>query len=132
MEGVHAVAPSERMSSPLPILVARFQTALVAAFGTAYGDTDPLLNVASNPKFGDYQANVALGLAKTLGAKPRDIAQQIVDRLEVGDLCDPPELAGPGFINLRLKPSYLAEQLALLQADRRLGVEPVREPPALS
>jgi len=116
------------MSSPLPVLVARFQTALVAAFGAAYRDTDPLLNVASNPKFGDYQANVALGLAKTLGAKPRDIAQQIVDRLEVEDLCDPPELAGPGFINLRLKPSYLAEQLALLQADRRLGVEPVREP----
>jgi arginyl-tRNA synthetase len=116
------------MSSPLPILVARFQTALVAAFGSAYADTDPLLNVASNPKFGDYQANVALGLAKTLGAKPRDIAQQIVDRLEVGDLCDPPELAGPGFINLRLKPSYLAEQLAILQADRRLGVQPVREP----
>lgn len=116
------------MSSPLPVLVTRFQTALVAAFGAAYRDTDPLLNVASNPKFGDYQANVALGLAKTLGAKPRDIAQQIVDRLEVGDLCDPPELAGPGFINLRLKPSYLAEQLALLQADRRLGVEPVRQP----
>ncbi len=116
------------MSSPLPVLVARFQTALVAAFGAAYRDTDPLLNVASNPKFGDYQANVALGLAKTLGAKPRDIAQQIVDRLEVEDLCDPPELAGPGFINLRLKPSYLAEQLALLQADRRLGVEPVRQP----
>ena len=116
------------MSSPLPILLARFQTALVAAFGEAYGDTDPLLNVASNPKFGDYQANVALGLAKTLGAKPRDIAQQIVDRLEVGDLCDPPELAGPGFINLRLKPSYLAEQLALLQANRRLGVQKVREP----
>lgn len=116
------------MSSPLPVLVTRFQTALVAAFGAAYRDTDPLLNVASNPKFGDYQANVALGLAKTLGAKPRDIAQQIVDRLEVEDLCDPPELAGPGFINLRLKPSYLAEQLALLQADRRLGVEPVRQP----
>lgn len=116
------------MSSPLSILFVRFQTALASAFGAAYADTDPLLNVASNPKFGDYQSNVALGLAKTLGAKPREVAQQIMDHLEVADLCDPPELAGPGFINLRLKPSYLAESLAQLQSDRRLGVAPVKEP----
>ncbi|MFZ9740027.1 MAG: arginine--tRNA ligase, partial [Prochlorotrichaceae cyanobacterium] len=113
------------MSSPLPLLTSRFQAALVAAFGESFAQTNPLLSVASNPKFGDYQSNVALGLAKTLQSKPREVAQQIVDQLSLEDICDPPTLAGPGFINLRLKPRYLADQLLQLQNDRRLGVKTV-------
>ncbi|MGA1409256.1 MAG: arginine--tRNA ligase [Prochlorotrichaceae cyanobacterium] len=113
------------MSSPLPLLTSRFQAALVAAFGESFAQTNPLLSVASNPKFGDYQSNVALGLAKTLQSKPREVAQQIVDQLCLEDICDPPTLAGPGFINLRLKPRYLADQLLQLQNDRRLGVKTV-------
>ncbi len=116
------------MSSPLTLLKSRFQTALVAAFGDAFGHTDPLIALASNPKFGDYQANVALSLAKILQQKPREVATQLIDRLEVADFCEVPELAGAGFINLRLKPSYLTAELKQRQGDPRVGVAIVSEP----
>ena len=74
---------------------------------------DPMIRASQDPKFGDYQANCAMGLAKKLGKKPRDVATEIVEQLDIADLCDPPEIAGPGFINLRLKPTYLS---ACLQA----------------
>ena len=96
--------------------------ALVAAFGTDYTNTDPILVSASNPKFGDYQANVALSLSKKLGKQPRIIATEIVNKLDVSDICEPPEIAGPGFINLKLQTSYLETQLNAIQADDRLGI----------
>lgn len=83
-----------------------------------------MLVPASNPKFGDYQSNVALSLAKRLGQQPRAIAQQIVEKLDVSDLCQLPEVAGPGFINLAVKTSYLETQIKAIQADARLGVAP--------
>lgn len=83
-----------------------------------------MLVPASNPKFGDYQSNVALPLAKRLGQQPRAIAQQIVENLDVSDLCQLPEVAGPGFINLAVKTSYLETQIKAIQADARLGVAP--------
>src|SRR5439155_2557140 len=73
-------------------------------------------------KHGDYQANCAMSLAKTLGKKPRDIAQDIVARLDLGDLLQPPEIAGAGFINLRLRNDWMAKQLQAVAADERLGV----------
>ncbi|MDB9307991.1 arginine--tRNA ligase [Aphanizomenon sp. CS-733/32] len=96
--------------------------ALVAAFGTDYTNTDPILVSASNPKFGDYQANVALSLSKKLGKPPRIIAGEIVNKLDVSDICEPPEIAGPGFINLKLQTSYLEAQLNAIQLDSRLGI----------
>jgi arginyl-tRNA synthetase len=116
------------MNSTLALLKERLQTALVAAFGPDLADADPVLVPASNPKFGDYQANGAMGLAKRLGMAPRAIASQLLDHLDVSDLCDSPEVAGPGFINLRLKPEYLEAQLKAIQADPRLGVAPVANP----
>ena len=116
------------MSSPFPLLKHRLQQALGSAFGESFRDRDPLLTLASNPKFGDYQSNIALTLAKELQEKPRTLAQTLVDQLQVADLCDPPELAGPGFINLRLKPDYLAQQLQAMQRDDRLGVAPSAQP----
>lgn len=116
------------MNSTLALLKERLQTALVAAFGPDLADADPVLVPASNPKFGDYQANGAMGLAKRLGMAPRAIASQLLDHLDVSDLCDPPEVAGPGFINLRLKPEYLEAQLKAIQTDPRLGVAPVANP----
>ncbi|MBW4627738.1 MAG: arginine--tRNA ligase [Brasilonema octagenarum HA4186-MV1] len=104
------------------------QEALDAAFGSDYSKVDPVLVAASNPKFGDYQANVALGLAKQLGQQPRAIAQQIVDKLDVSDICKPPEVAGPGFINLKLKTEYLEAQLKAIQGDPRLGVPQTNNP----
>ncbi|HSM82403.1 MAG TPA: arginine--tRNA ligase [Nodosilinea sp.] len=116
------------MKSTLAQLTARFDQALVAAFGPQLAGTDPMLVPTSNPKFGDYQANVAMSLAKPLGQQPRAIAAQIVANLSVSDLCEPPEIAGPGFINLRFKTQYLEDQLRAMQADPRLGVEPVKTP----
>jgi arginyl-tRNA synthetase len=104
-------------------LKTRFSRALGQAFGERYANTDPLLVPATNPKFGDYQCNVSLSLAKELQQKPRDVAAAILENLDIADLCLSPEIAGPGFINLTLKPSYLEERLNALAGDRRLGVE---------
>ena len=109
-------------------LKVKLQEALGAAFGTKYAGVDPILVSASNPKFGDYQANVALPLAKQLGQQPRAIAQQIVDKLDVSDICKTPEVAGPGFINLKLKTEYLEAQLKAIQTDPRLGIAPTKNP----
>ena len=58
---------------------------------------------SQDARFGDYQANCAMPLGKRLGKPPRDVAKELVERLDVGELCEPPEIAGPGFINLRLR-----------------------------
>ena len=116
------------MNATIAYLQDRLKAALVAAFGDDLAETDPILVPASNPKFGDYQANVAMSLAKPLKNKPRAIAEQIVNNLDVSDTCEDPEIAGPGFINLHLKTSYLETQLKSLQHDKRLGVEPIQPP----
>jgi arginyl-tRNA synthetase len=105
-----------------------FETALVTAFGPELAGTDPVLVPASNPKFGDYQSNVALSLAKTLGKLPRDIASAIISALAIDDLCDPPTIAGPGFINLTLKADYLLAQLRARHQSDRLGIQTVAQP----
>ena len=109
-------------------LKVKFQQALAAAFGDEYAEADPILVPASNPKFGDYQANVSLPLAKKLKQQPRAIAQQIVENLDVSDICEAPEIAGPGFINITLKTVYLEAQLNSIQTDPRLGVPQTKNP----
>lgn len=116
------------MNATIAHLHDRFAQALVAAFGQQWSGTDPMLVPASNPKFGDYQSNLALSLAKHLGQPPRAVAEAIVQHLDVADLCEPPTVAGPGFINLTLKPEYLAARLQQIQTDERLGIEPVKQP----
>ena len=115
------------MLSAIATLTARLEQALVNAFGSELQGTDPVLVPASNPKFGDYQANVAMALAKRLQRKPRVIAERIVANLDVADICEPPEIAGPGFINLRLTTAYLEAQLRAIAPDARLGVAPVQQ-----
>ncbi len=83
------------------------------------------VTLARDPRHGDYQANIAMPLQKTLGMKPQDIAARIVEKLNIGDICAPPEIAGPGFINLKVKPEFLAEQLTAALGDPRLGVTSV-------
>lgn len=109
-------------------LKVKLEQALVAAFGAEYAGVDPVLVPASNPKFGDYQANVALSLSKKLGKQPRAIASAIVEKLDVSDICEPPEIAGPGFINLKLQTAYLEAQLNLIQVDPRIGVPAAKTP----
>jgi len=106
----------------------RLQQAIADAFGDEYQDVDPVLATTSNPKFGDYQANVALSLSKKMGQPAKAIAGAIVDKLEISDICEPPEIAGPGFINLRLRISYLESQLQAIQTDPRLGIPTTKNP----
>ncbi|MFO0929109.1 MAG: arginine--tRNA ligase [Gemmataceae bacterium] len=87
-----------------------------------------LIRQAQDPRHGDYQANCAMPLAKKLGKPPREVAQAIVARLDLGDLLQPPEIAGPGFINLRLRDDWVAAQLQRIARDERLGVAPANPP----
>jgi arginyl-tRNA synthetase len=104
--------------------------AAAAAEGTAL---DAQLGPASKPEFGDFQANGALALAKRLGLQPRVIATALVEKLEAAagfsDLCERPQIAGPGFINLTIKPERLAAEVASRLQDPRLGVSSAAEEP---
>ncbi|MCL1841380.1 MAG: arginine--tRNA ligase [Propionibacteriaceae bacterium] len=100
---------------------------LTARLVTATG-VDPELRPATKPQFGHFQSNVALRLAKQQGRKPREVAAQIVDELDVADLCEPVEIAGPGFLNFRLRTDVLASAVNAQLADEHLGVAQVDEP----
>jgi arginyl-tRNA synthetase len=98
-----------------------------AAARAAGRPLDPQLVAASKPEFGDFQANGALALAKPLRRSPRDVAAAIQAQLLLDgpflELCLEPEIAGPGFLNLRLRPEALAAEVAARLADpQRLGV----------
>jgi arginyl-tRNA synthetase len=71
-------------------------------------DCPPLLTLSGKPQFGDYQANGAMGAAKRLNTNPRDLAQKIIDNLDLDDIAQSVEIAGPGFINITLRHDYLA------------------------
>ncbi len=83
---------------------------------------------ATDPKFGDYQANGCMALAKALGQKPRDLAQDLARRVDLAPLAGPPEVAGPGFLNLRLNDAWIAQELQKLLTDPAGGI-PHREQP---
>ncbi len=86
---------------------------------------DPQLVKASRPEFGDFQINCALSLAKKLKQSPRDIALAILDQLAkdkgFSSLCESPKIAGPGFINLTIKPHYLANEIQKRLQEKKLG-----------
>ncbi|TCC12540.1 arginine--tRNA ligase [Kribbella soli] len=90
----------------MPVLSTRLSAAAAAAFGTSY---DPELRSSTKPEFGHYQSNLALRIGNALGRSPRDVAARLVALLQVEDLCQTPEIAGPGFINLTLLPETLAK-----------------------
>lgn len=112
------------MSDPRTILAERFSAAIRRAFGAEHADTDPLIRPAQQAKFGDYQANVAMGLGKRLGKPPREVATTLLQHAALDDLCAPPEIAGPGFINIRLRDEWLGEATAAVARHARLGIDP--------
>lgn len=95
---------------------------------TSLGVTgDSQLRPAQDEKFGDYQCNAAMGIAKKLGRSPREVASELVKTLDIAGLCDPPEIAGPGFINFRLRADFVARELVRVPGPQspdasRLGV----------
>ena len=113
------------MTSTVELLKIKFNQALVAAFGEDFATIDPMVVASTNPKFGDYQCNLAMSLTKPLKSNPRAIATQIIDNLIIDEICETPEIAGPGFINLRLKTDYLQIQLQQILGDERLNIPKV-------
>jgi arginyl-tRNA synthetase len=86
------------------------------------------LTQATDPRFGDYQTNAALVLGKQRGENPRVLAENIVAHLDVGDLCEPPAVAGAGFINFTLRPGAIAEKTVEVLQEERLGVAETESP----
>ena len=97
--------------------------ALARALPDAPVPAGALVVPTQSPEHGDYQCNLALSLARHARANPRQVATKLIEHLEVSDLCRPPEIAGPGFINLRLDDEWVAQQVRARLADPRLGVE---------
>src|SRR5438045_2893348 len=100
------------------LLTRKLAEALTAAGLPQAGAITP----ATDARFGHYQTNAALILAKQLGENPRALAQKIAGHLAVGEWCDPPAIAGAGFINLTLRNATITSQTAGLLRDERLGV----------
>ena len=106
----------------------RFSVAL-ESLEPGTGELGDMVLPSKDAKHGDYQANCAMPLGKRLKQPPREIAQQLVDRLDLRDLCEAPEIAGPGFINLRVKDDWLTSQLQATLSDvSQVGLTPVDEP----
>src|SRR5213083_2176544 len=106
------------------LLAKKLSNALAAAGLPDAGELTP----ATDPRFGDYQTNGALVLGKQRGENPREIAEKIVGNLDVGDVCEPPVIAGPGCINFTLSPGPVAEKAAGILGDERLGVAEAESP----
>src|SRR3954451_21162390 len=87
-----------------------------------------LVRASQDARRGDYQANCAMPLGKALGKNPREVAADIVARLDVGDMLEAPAVDGPGFINLRLRGDWLARQMQEVAADERLGIPVAAHP----
>ena len=104
---------------------------LIAALDKLGHDTlqeksPPCVTAAADTRFGDYQSNAAMALAKPLRKNPRELAAQIIEHLDISGLCETPEIAGPGFINFRISGDVLAARIHSLTGDERLGVDPER------
>ncbi len=78
---------------------------------------------ATDSRFGDYQSNIAMVLAKRLKTNPRALAEEIIEHFEPGDICEPAEIAGPGFINFRITtPSLESGLMSQINDSERLGL----------
>jgi arginyl-tRNA synthetase len=113
------------MADPAPLLTALVQSAMASALGPTFADADPVLRPSDRA---DYQVNAAMALAKQLGRPPRAIAEGIASALSGSDVLESVEVAGPGFLNLTLAPSFIGAQVLDSVSDPRLGVAPAASP----
>jgi arginyl-tRNA synthetase len=115
------------MKPAMEILEERLSQALGKATGA---DFSAAVRPATDAKFGDYQANGVMGAAKKLKCNPRDLAAEVVRLADLSDICEKPEIAGPGFINLRLRKDYIASALLEINRDSsgRLGISKISSP----
>ena len=110
------------------ILEEKLSSALKAVLGEELpADFRASVTPSADLRFGDYQSNAAMVLAKRCRTNPRALAQQVADRIGQDAVCSL-EIAGPGFINFRIRPEFYAARLLAMLADDRLGVEKVAGP----
>lgn len=116
-----ATTPSSASGSfdPVELLGERVRAAIAAAAPEAGENADPMISPSKRADLGDFQSNAAMPLAKRVGMNPRELAAKIVAALDVGDLCEPVgegDIAGPGFINFRLRRETLSDLLERLDS----------------
>jgi arginyl-tRNA synthetase len=114
------------MKPVLEILEQRISEALQKATGLA--SCPAIVRPTADGRFGDYQVNGIMPAAKQIKTNPRQLAEKVVAQLNISDICQTPEIAGPGFINLRLKPEFLASALLKIYKDKNLGIEKTANP----
>jgi len=117
---------SEKTSAtagPIEAITQALSSAIAAALGEEYRDTDLQIRPSQNPKFGDYQANFAMKLAKQLSTNPKELASKVADAAAEGleAIAELLEVAGPGFINIRLKNQAIAHMLSSMD-NQELGI----------
>ncbi|AGH39312.1 Arginyl-tRNA synthetase [Bibersteinia trehalosi USDA-ARS-USMARC-188] len=103
------------------ILSEKVKSAMIAA--GAANDVEPLVRQSGKVQFGDYQANGIMGAAKKLGLNPREFAQKTLEHLDLSDIAEKLEIAGPGFINIFLKPQWLAQNADLALQAVNFGIK---------
>ncbi|QBQ63446.1 arginine--tRNA ligase [Actinobacillus indolicus] len=102
------------------ILSEKIKQAMIVA--GAEQNVEPLVRQSGKVQFGDYQANGIMGVAKKLGLNPREFAQKVVDNVDLNGIAEKLEIAGPGFINIFLDPTWLAQQTENAFSDDKLGI----------
>ncbi|MDG6338270.1 arginine--tRNA ligase [Glaesserella parasuis] len=102
------------------ILSEKIKQAMIVA--GAEQNVEPLVRQSGKVQFGDYQANGIMGAAKKLGLNPREFAQKVVDNVDLNGIAEKLEIAGPGFINIFLAPTWLAQQTENAFSGDKLGI----------
>lgn len=103
----------------------KFREAALKAFPSLIENAPIEITPSTQEKFGHYQFNSAMKLAKTLALPPRSIAEKILAALEKEPLISKIEIAGPGFVNITLNPDFLSSAIQKIAAHPTLGIEPV-------
>lgn len=116
------------MDSIIDILEQRIASAMAKT--TDQQDCPAIVKAAADPKFGDYQANGVMALAKKLKTNPRQLAQDILKNLDISDICENVEIAGPGFINLWLSENFIKNRLFDIKNDKtsKIGLKKAANP----
>lgn len=102
------------------LLSDKVSQAMVAVGAPA--DCEPQVRQSAKVQFGDYQANGIMAVAKKLGQQPRQLAEQVLQHLDLNGIASKVEIAGPGFINIFLDRQWLSQQVDAAVSDPRLGV----------
>src|SRR5581483_6837862 len=116
---------------PHKAIESRLQAAVKALLPDADAAT-VLVRPCPDPKFGDYQTNALIGLAKQRKLNPRQLATDVLAKLDVNEWCESVEIAGAGFLNFRLKTSALAKTLEAAARGEHLFFEKTAAPRPLS